>query len=141
MTPVTAKFSFPPYVYSNDSPARLVFCVNFFEGVEMETEQNEMLVQKVEERRNFDRFPILKKASLMFEGQDLDVTIFDISGGGAKIRIDDGIIPSEDKINAAAILDVPECGIIEGYFVWKDDEYFGLGFNESHSKLISLLIN
>ena len=100
-----------------------------------------MSVQIIEERRNLERFPILKKASLMFEGQDLEGTSFDRSGGGAKIRIDGAIIPSEDKMNAPAILDVPECGIIEGHFVWKDDEYFGLKFEESHSKLISLIIN
>ncbi len=104
-------------------------------------ENDEMLVETVDERRNLERFPILKKAALIFEGQVLEATIFDISGGGAKIRIDGAIIPSEDKVNAATALDVPDCGEIDAHIVWKDDEYFGLKFDENHSKLISVLFN
>jgi len=100
-----------------------------------------MLVQSVDERRELERFPILKKAALMFEGQMLEATIFDISGGGAKIRIDGAIIPSEDKVNAATALDVPGCGEINAHIAWKDEEYFGLKFDEDHSKLISMFAN
>ena len=104
-------------------------------------ENDKMLVQTVDERRDLERFPILKKAALMFEGQALEATIFDISGGGAKIRIDGDIVPSEDKVNAPAALDVPGCGEIEAHIAWKDEEYFGLKFDENHSKLISVLVN
>ena len=107
----------------------------------MEKEGKKMLGQKVDERRKHERLPIMLTASLTFEGQSLAVTIFDISGGGAKIRVDGAVIPTEDKIKSPVVLDVPSCGELEGKIVWKDDEYFGLGFDESHSKLISILIN
>ena len=78
---------------------------------------------------------------MTFEGQSLAVTIFDISGGGAKIRVDGAVIPAEDKVKVPVVLDVPSCGELVGRIAWKDDEYFGLCFDENHSKLISIFIN
>lgn len=100
-----------------------------------------MLEQTMDERRELERFPLLKTATLDFEGQALAVTIFDISGGGAKIRVDGAVVPSEDKVKSPVVLDVPGCGPLEGHIVWKDDEYFGLRFDEDHSKLVSVMIN
>ena len=75
-----------------------------------------------EEKRQFERYPLMLDAVVAVGGDALDITIFDVSAGGAKIRF------KEDPLKHI-VIKVPPFGEFEGEIMWKDDEYVGVKFN------------
>ncbi len=99
-----------------------------------------MPTENITERRRHDRFPIMMKASVSYGGDPMDATIFDVSGGGAKVRLDGPEIPGETVLNDDFIIDIPAYGKFPGDIVWKDEEYIGVKFHRDHSPELGPLL-
>ncbi|MDA1088944.1 MAG: PilZ domain-containing protein [Proteobacteria bacterium] len=99
-----------------------------------------MPAETTSERRRGERFPIMMTASVAFADNFMNATIFDVSSGGAKVRLDGDEIPAEDVLNHAFILNIPAYGKFPGDIVWKDDEYIGIQFHRDHSVELGPLI-
>ncbi|MBC8339886.1 MAG: PilZ domain-containing protein [Rhodospirillales bacterium] len=97
--------------------------------------------ETMEDRRENERFPILKKAAMLFGAEVVDATIFDVSARGAKVRLDCTAVPPAAAVRLQAILQVPGMGDFPGEIVWTDDEYLGLSFFDDHAKDIELLLS
>ena len=97
-----------------------------------------MTPEEIKERRQYERFPILKKAAVILGAETVDTTIFDVSAGGAKLRLDSPTIPSAAVVGQEAVLQTQEAGNLPGQIVWTDDEYLGLSFFDDHSALVNL---
>ncbi len=87
-----------------------------------------------EEKRQFERYPLMLEAEVALGGEALAITIFDISAGGAKVRF------KEDPLKRI-VLKVPPFGEFEGEIVWKDDEYVGVKFNEDQQKMADVIVD
>ena len=85
------------------------------------------------ERRQFERYPLLLEAEASLGGEDLECTIFDVSAGGAKIRL-------KQDLFKHVVLTIPPFGEFEGEVVWKDDEYVGIKFHEDHEKMMEVIL-
>ena len=71
----------------------------------MDTEGHAIMSpEQMDEKRQYERFPILKKAAVILGAEVIEATIFDISAGGAKVRLDSPTIPSAAAINQEAVL-------------------------------------
>ena len=81
----------------------------------------------------------MKKAVVIVGSETVEATIFDVSAGGAKIRLDGPTIPSTAVVDQEAVLQTREAGNLPGNIVWTDDEYLGLSFFDDQSKLVGLL--
>lgn len=86
-----------------------------------------------EEKRQFERYPLMLDAEVALGGEALDITIFDVSAGGAKIRF------KADPLKRI-VLKVPPFGEFEGEVVWKDDEYVGIKFHEDQQKMAEIIV-
>jgi hypothetical protein len=100
-----------------------------------------MPVENFTERRKTERFPIMMRASVAFADNVMDATIFDVSAGGAKVRLDGTEIPAENVLSHGFILDIPAYGKFPGDIIWKDDEYVGIKFHRDHSVELGPLFN
>ena len=87
-----------------------------------------------EEKRQFERYPLMLDAVVAVGGDALDITIFDVSAGGAKIRF------KEDPLKHI-VIKVPPFGEFEGEIMWKDDEYVGVKFNEDQQKMAQVIVD
>ena len=87
-----------------------------------------------EEKRQFERYPLMLEAEVALGGEAIAITIFDISAGGAKVRF------KEDPLKRI-VLKVPPFGEFEGEVVWKDDEYVGVKFNEDQQKMADVIVD
>jgi len=100
-----------------------------------------MSAEQIAERRQTERFPLMLQASIGYDDGFMDVTIFDISAGGAKIRLDGDEIPAETVLKNNFILNVPAYGKFSGDIAWKDDEYIGVQFHRDHSEELTPLVS
>ena len=92
------------------------------------------------EKRQFERYPLMLESKVSVGQTVLDCVIFDISAGGAKIRLKGSEIrPKNDQIESI-VLHIPGFGEFEGRIVWTDDEYVGIQFRESHKTMVNLVI-
>ena len=87
-----------------------------------------------EEKRQFERYPLMLDAEVALGGEALAITIFDVSAGGAKIRF------KEDPLKHI-VIKVPPFGEFEGEIMWKDDEYVGVKFNEDQQKMAEVIVD
>ena len=94
----------------------------------------------LEERREFERFPIMMRASVMSGDVNLEATIFDVSAGGAKVRLDGTDIPAPENMAQNVVLHIPAYGEFSADVVWRDEEYLGLRFQEDHSVALTPLL-
>ena len=88
--------------------------------------------ESFEERRQFERYPLMLEAETSLGGESLECTIFDVSAGGAKIRL------KQDPFKHV-VLTIPPFGEFEGEVVWKDDEYVGIKFHEDQEKMMEVI--
>ncbi len=95
---------------------------------------------KIEERREFERFPIMMRASVTVGDDKLEATIFDVSAGGAKVRLDGTDIPAPENMAPNVVLYIPAYGEFPADVVWRDEEYLGLRFHEDHSVALTPLL-
>jgi hypothetical protein len=86
-----------------------------------------------DEKRQSERYPLMLDAEAALGGDALEITIFDVSAGGAKVRF------KEDPLKHI-VLKVPPFGEFEGEIVWKDDEYVGIKFNEDQKKMAEIIL-
>ncbi len=92
------------------------------------------------EKRQFERYPLMLESTVSVGQAVLDCVIFNISAGGAKIRLKGSEIrPKNDQIESI-VLHIPGFGEFEGRIVWTDDEYVGIQFRESHKTMVNLVI-
>lgn len=94
----------------------------------------------IDERRESERFPIMMRASIMVGDDNLEATIFDVSGGGAKVRLDGTDIPAPENMASNVVLSIPAYGEFPADVVWRDEEYLGLRFHEDHSQALNPLL-
>ncbi len=94
----------------------------------------------LDERREFERFPIMMRASVSAGDVDLEATIFDVSAGGAKVRLDGPEVPAPENMAQNVVLNIPAYGKFQAVVVWQDDEYLGLRFHEDHSLALTPLL-
>ena len=95
---------------------------------------------KLVERRESERFPIMMRASVMAGDKYLEATIFDVSAGGAKVRLDGPDIPAPENMAQNVVLYIPAYGEFPADVVWRDEEYIGLNFPADHSVALSPLL-
>ena len=92
------------------------------------------------EKRQFGRFPFMLESTVSVGQEILDCMIFDISAGGAKVRLKETeISPKKDRIETI-VLHIPDFGGFEGKIVWTDDQYVGIQFRETHKTMVKLVI-
>ncbi len=96
--------------------------------------------EKLEERREFERFPIMMRASVMAADVNLEATIFDVSAGGAKVRLDGPDIPAPENMAQNVVLYIPAYGEFPADVAWRDEEYLGLRFQQDHSVALTPLL-
>ncbi len=96
--------------------------------------------EKFVERREADRFPIMMRASVIAGGVNLEATIFDVSAGGAKVRLDGTDIPALDTMAQNVVLHIPAYGEFPADVAWQDEEYLGLRFHTDHSVALTPLL-
>ena len=94
----------------------------------------------IEERRKFERFPIMMRAAVTVGDDNLEATIFDVSACGAKVRLDGTDVPSPENMAQNVVLYIPAYGEFPADVVWRDDEYLGLRFHEDHSLALNPLL-
>jgi len=70
----------------------------------------------------------------------LEATIFDVSAGGAKVRLDGTNIPTAENLAQNVVLHIPAYGEFPADVVWRDEEYLGLRFQEDHSVALNPLL-
>ncbi len=99
-----------------------------------------MANEKLAERRETERFPIMMRASVLAGDDNLEATIFDISSGGAKVRLDGADIPAPETMAAKVVLHIPAYGEFSADVIWRDEEYLGLRFHEDHSEALNPLL-
>ena len=66
--------------------------------------------------------------------------IFDVSAGGAKVRLKKAEIDSQNSAIKRVLLHIPPFGEFEGDIVWTDDEYMGIKFYETHKTVVNMLL-
>ena len=98
------------------------------------------LAEGFTERRQFERFPLLKEAEALVDGTTLGAVIFDITLDGAKIRLTDSELHPENDIAKPISLIIPDAGILEGRVIWTDDEYVGIRFDENQKTMLNLVL-
>ena len=92
------------------------------------------------ERRQFERYPLMLESTVSVGREVIDCVIFDISAGGAKVRLmGTEIHPDKDQI-VTIVLDIPGFGGFEGKIIWTDDEYVGIQFSETHKTMVKLVL-
>jgi len=96
--------------------------------------------ENIVERRESERFPIMMRASVTAGDSVLEATIFDVSAGGAKVRLDGPDLPAPDSTPHSMVLYIPAYGEFPGDVVWRDDEYIGLRFHEDHGEALNPLL-
>lgn len=90
------------------------------------------------DRREYERFPLMLDASVAFSGEHYDVTLIDISAGGAKFQFKI-IPPSLPGPDAEVSIEVPPHGGFYGNIAWFDQDYAGIKFDENHKVAASLI--
>ncbi len=96
--------------------------------------------EKLVDRREAERFPIMMRASVMAGEDTLEATIFDVSASGAKVRLDGTNIPAPENMAPNVVLHIPAYGEFPADVVWRDEEYLGLKFQEDHSAALTPLL-
>lgn len=91
------------------------------------------------DRRRFERHPLMLEAQVTIEGESFAAVIFDISAGGAKVRLKDAGNAAENAAPKTAVLDIPDFGDYEGDIVWTDDDFIGIDFHEDHKTMVKLI--
>ncbi len=96
--------------------------------------------EKIDERRGSERFPIMMRASVMAGGDSLEATIFDLSAGGAKVRLDGQGLPAPENMDGKVVLHIPAYGEFPADVAWWDEEYIGLRFAQDHTEALTPLL-
>ncbi len=92
------------------------------------------------EKRQFERYPLMLESTVSVGREVIDCVIFDISAGGAKIRLKGTEVrPDKDQIETI-VLHIPGFGGFDGKIIWTDDEYVGIQFRETHKTMVKLVI-
>ena len=91
------------------------------------------------ERRQHERYPLMLEAAVNICGESFAAVIFDISAGGAKVRLKDAGNAAETAAPKTAVLDIPDYGDYEGDIVWTDDDFIGIDFHEDHKTMVKLI--
>ena len=95
--------------------------------------------EKHEERRKHERLPLMMEARALFGDATLGAVIFDISLGGAKIRLTETELRPQD-IGEPIALDIPQAGRMDGEIIWIDDEYVGIKFEDGQKTMLNLIL-
>ena len=92
-----------------------------------------------DDRRQFERHPLMLDAKVTIGNESFAVLIFDISAGGAKLQSMDAGKVAEITPPKTAVLDIPDYGDYEGDIVWVDENFIGINFRESHKTMVKLI--
>ena len=92
------------------------------------------------EKRQFERYPLMLEAEVSHADQIIDCVIFDVSAGGAKVRLKGAVIDGQKSAIKRVLLHIPPFGEFEGDIVWTDDEYMGIKFYETHKTVVNMLL-
>ncbi len=92
------------------------------------------------EKRQFERYPLMLEAEVSHADQIIDCVIFDVSAGGAKVRLKGAVIDAQKSPIKRVLLHIPPFGGFEGDIVWTDDEYMGIKFYETHKTVVNMLL-
>lgn len=92
------------------------------------------------EQRQFERYPLMLESTVAVGQEVIDCVIFNISAGGAKLRLMGAEVHPENDEIVTIVLQIPGFGDFEGKVIWTDDEYIGIQFRESHKTMVNLVI-
>ncbi len=84
------------------------------------------------EHREHRRITIELQAELVLSSNTQECTTADLSAGGVKLKVKDGLFKNV-RIN------ILNAGEIPGEIVWLDGDYVGIKFNEDESEIINVL--
>lgn len=96
--------------------------------------------EKVVERRRHERLPLMLDAEVFVGDDVIGCVVFDLSPGGAKVRLTRNGIPAEDAPPEDLVLHIPPFGGFEGEISWRDDEYIGIQFFDAHKTMVKLIV-
>lgn len=96
--------------------------------------------RNITENRQFERHPLMLEAEVSLAEQTIACVIFDVSAGGAKVRLKKAGIDSQNSAIKRVLLHIPPFGEFEGDIVWTDDEYMGIKFYETHKAVVNMLL-
>ncbi len=97
------------------------------------------LERNMTDRRQHERYPLMLEAAVTIGGDSFAAVIFDISGGGAKVRLKEAGSAVENAMSKTVVLNIPEYGDFEGDIIWIDDDYIGIHFHENHKTMVKII--
>lgn len=96
--------------------------------------------RNITEKRQFERYPLMLEAEVSHADQTIECVIFDVSAGGAKVRLKRAGIDAQNSPIKHVLLHIPPFGEFEGDIVWTDDDYMGIEFYETHKAVVKMLL-
>lgn len=90
-----------------------------------------------EDQRKTERLPTLMDVSVRIGEHEVDGTLIEIGGGGAKVRLTQ--IKHEASESNFVILCIPKFGTFDGNVAWSEGQLIGIEFEESHKVLVGLI--
>ena len=96
--------------------------------------------QNITENRQFERHPLMLEAEVSHAEQVIECVIFDVSAGGAKVRLKRASIDAQESPIKRVFLHIPPFGEFEGDIAWTDDDYMGIKFYETHKAVVNMLL-
>lgn len=96
--------------------------------------------RNITEKRRFERHPLMLEAEVSHADRIIDCVIFDVSAGGAKVRLKRAGIDAQESPIKRVLLHIPPFGEFEGDIAWTDDEYMGIEFYETHKAVVKMLL-
>ncbi|MCH8236993.1 MAG: PilZ domain-containing protein [Proteobacteria bacterium] len=96
--------------------------------------------RNISEKRQFERLPLMLEAEVSHAERIIECVIFNVSAGGAKVRLKGAGIDAQKSAIKRVLLHIPPFGDFEGDIVWTDDEYMGIKFYETHKTVVNMLL-
>ncbi len=96
--------------------------------------------RNIAEKRQFERLPLMLEAEVSHAERIIECVIFNVSAGGAKVRLKRAANDAKKSPIKRVLLHVPPFGEFEGDIAWTDDEYMGIEFYETHKAVVNMLL-
>jgi|GEM_PF-1624891 hypothetical protein len=101
-------------------------------------EEQEVIEPAIDQRQE-ERHPLMMDAMVRISDSEFKAVIFDISAGGAKLQIKEGLGQLDVNEQPLIVLIIPQFGEFHGEPAWVDDDFVGVRFHENHKTIVKLI--
>ena len=89
------------------------------------------------QKREYTRKRVAFTSEMLFDKEEVDCSIVNISAGGAKLKVTG---KQENEYPQTAVLDITPYGRFKVTLVWHSEEYLGVKFFDDPDKMTEVLI-